>query len=86
MGEEEREKRTEIEAFYIQFGLRVMELRRRKKFSREYLADKAGISPRFLFDIEWGKKGCSAYVFRALADSLGVAADSLIHKNGKSYH
>ncbi|HSP66979.1 MAG TPA: helix-turn-helix domain-containing protein, partial [Bryobacteraceae bacterium] len=38
-----------------QLGRRIGELRREQKFSREQLAQKAGLSTRFLADVEAGR-------------------------------
>ncbi len=71
------------EEFKIRLGKRIMNLRLKKKFTREYLAEKVDISPKFLYEIEMGKKGCSSYILQRLSNALGVSADYLIH-NEKS--
>lgn len=77
------------EKFNLVLGERIMDIRVRHKFTREYLAEKAEISPKFLYEIEMGKKGCSSYVLCRLAEALGVSADfllqneeSLLNQNG----
>lgn len=66
------------EEFYNRTGKRIMELRVRKHFSRECLAEMADISAKFLYEIEMGKKGCSYYVLYMLAQALDVTVDYLL--------
>lgn len=40
----------------IQIGKRIRELRKQQNSTREGLAEKAGISAKFLYEIETGKK------------------------------
>ena len=42
----------EIEEFYIKVGLRIKEIRERKKLTQEELSEKAGISLDYLGKIE----------------------------------
>ena len=37
-------------------GYRIMKIRLERHYSREYLAELADISPKFLYEIEIGKK------------------------------
>lgn len=60
-----------------------MNLRLHKHYTREYLAELAGISTKFLYEIEMGKKGCSSYVVYMLAQALDVSLSSLIQENIK---
>ena len=39
------------------------------------MAECADISPKFLYEIEAGKKGCSVYVLHRIAMSLGVTVN-----------
>lgn len=71
------------EEFKIRLGKRIMDLRHRKKFTREYLAEKVDISPKFLYEIEMGKKGCSSYILQRLSNAFGVSLDYLMN-NEKS--
>ena len=58
--------------FNIQIGKRIKKLRLQREYTREYLAECADISAKFLYEVEAGKKGCSVYVLHRLAISLGV--------------
>ena len=53
------------EKFNIQIGKKIMKKRLQRGYTREYLAEMADISAKFLYEIEIGKKGCSVYVFFA---------------------
>lgn len=68
--------------FTTKIGQRIMDLRMRKKFlkklSREYLAEEADISPKYLYEIEKGKKGCSAYILYRLFNALDISLDYFI--------
>lgn len=46
-------------ADYSEIGFRIMQLRNQQNISRERLADMANISQKFLYEIEFGKKGFS---------------------------
>ena len=59
-------------------GQRIMKLRTQRRYTREYLAEQAEISPKFLYEIEMGKKGCSSYVLYSLARALEVNVECLI--------
>lgn len=63
-------------------GQNIMKLRTQRHYTREYLAERAKISPKFLYEIEMGKKGCSSYVLYSLAYALEVNLECLI-RDGK---
>lgn len=42
--------------FNIQIGKRIKKLRLQRKYTREYLAECADISAKFLYEVETGKK------------------------------
>ena len=44
--------------FNIQIGKRIKKLRLQREYTREYLAECADISAKFLYEVEAGKKGC----------------------------
>lgn len=46
-----------------------------RKYTREYLAECADISAKFLYEVEAGKKGCSVYVLHRVAIALGVTVN-----------
>jgi XRE family aerobic/anaerobic benzoate catabolism transcriptional regulator len=61
-----------------ELGRRISELRRRKGFSREELARRAGLSLRFLASVETGRGNISIARFIALCKALGIQIDNLL--------
>lgn len=59
-------------------GIRIRELRESKKLSREALAEKIDISPKFLYEVETGKKGFSAEILCRLSKELSVSCDYIM--------
>lgn len=53
-------------------------MRKMKKYTREALADKAGISSKFLYEIETGRKNFSADVLCRIARELAVSCDYIM--------
>lgn len=62
-------------------GTRVMQLRTEKKYTREQLADMAGISEKFLYEIENNKKGFSATTLVKLSRALNVSMEYIMIGN-----
>ena len=71
--------------FNTKTGKKIREVRLKRKYTRDYLAVQADISSKFLYEIEIGKKGCSAYILYRLAVALGVKVDCLIAYDGTEY-
>ncbi len=67
-----------------EIGLRIMNLRLDRGYSRERLAELAGISSKFLFEIERNEKGFSANTLVCLADALDVSADYIMKGRGST--
>lgn len=59
-------------------GSRVNLLRKNYKITREKLAEKIDVSPRFLADVESGKVGVSMQTLKNLCISLSCTADYLL--------
>lgn len=59
-------------------GKRIREARIKKKMTQEQLSEKAEIGAYYLGEVERGVKTPSLKVFVAIADALGVSADSLL--------
>lgn len=59
-------------------GFRIMDARISHNYSREYLAEKAKISAKYLYEIEMGHKSCSAYILYCLAKELNVSVEYLM--------
>ncbi len=62
-------------------GRRIKGLRLARKMTREELAEAAELSTSFLYEIETGKKGFSAYTLESLAGALDVQADYILRGN-----
>lgn len=59
-------------------GRRIRELREAHCYSREWFAELADISPKFLYDLEAGNKGCSAEVIYRISKVLSVSVEYLM--------
>lgn len=67
-------------------GSRIMGLRKKKGYSREQLSEMAGISAKFLYDIEIKKVGFSADTLKGLSHGLEVSTDYILFgRSGFSY-
>jgi len=64
-------------------GKRVMQLRLEKRYTREQFAYRAGISEKFLYEIETGKKGFSAVTLMQLSEALDVSMEFIM--TGSNY-
>ena len=63
---------------YTEAGMRIRELRDLHHYSREQLAELTEISPKFLYEIETGKKGFSAYTLLKMSEVLEVPTDYIM--------
>jgi len=61
-----------------EFGLRVAELRRKQRISREELAKRSGLSSRFLADVEGGTGNLSLNKLAGLSKGLNTAPSLLL--------
>lgn len=73
--------RSTYEEFNLKIGRKIMQIRKKKALTREYLAELADISPKFLYEIEMGKKGCSSYILYRISSALDVLPDFLMCDN-----
>ena len=62
----------------IAVGQRIKGLCLNRKMTREELAEEAGMSTSFLYEIETGKKSFSAYTLSNLAKALNVETDYIL--------
>ena len=69
---------------YKEAGERILLTRAMRGYTRESLAEKASISPKFLYEIETGKKGFSAIVLYNLCNALKVDCDYILTGKEKS--
>ncbi len=61
-----------------------MNMREYIGLTREELAERAGISEKFLYEIELGKKGFSVTTLKKLTEALGVSSDYIIFGESKT--
>jgi len=63
---------------YVKMGERISFIRVSRGLSREKLAEEVDISPKFLYEIETGKKGFSVRILYDLCEALGVSSKYLM--------
>ncbi|MCM1236396.1 MAG: helix-turn-helix domain-containing protein [Ruminococcus flavefaciens] len=59
-------------------GERIKLLRIERGYNRKQLAERAGISEKFLYEIEMKKKGFSAKTLSKLSEALEVSLDYIM--------
>lgn len=69
---------------HIEMGMRIWKMRKERRMTRDVLSEKADISPKFLYEIEAGKKGMSAETLLKIALALSVSCDYLLYGDEKS--
>lgn len=62
----------------LAFGRRLYVVRKERRLTREQLAERISVSPRFLADVEYGKTGVSLQTLTSLCRALQVTADYLL--------
>ena len=62
----------------LQIGKRLRRQREKMNLIREEFAEKTGISPQFLAEIENGKKGMSAETLYKICNHFNLSADYLL--------
>ena len=60
-------------------GNRIRELREMHNYTREEMAEMVEISPKFLYEIESGKKGFSSDILCKIARTLTVSCDYIMY-------
>ena len=70
---------------YYETGNRIRSLREEKHYTREKLAEKADLSPKFLYEIEIGIKGFSADTLCRLAEALDVNTDYILFGENETW-
>jgi transcriptional regulator with XRE-family HTH domain len=64
--------------FYDKAGIRIRELREINRYTREEFSELAGISSKFLYEIETGQKGFSADTLYRIAKVLAVPCEYIL--------
>ena len=62
----------------LEIGQRIRDKREKLRLSRECLAERSGISPRFEADIERGIVGPSLTTLKRICEALGISSDSIL--------
>ncbi len=73
--------KVQVGDIYKFAGQRILEMRNMRGYTRETLAELAGISEKFLYEIENGKKGFSAANLYYLSSALEVDVDYILNGN-----
>lgn len=68
-----------MRTIYESMGERIHHMRLMRGYTREFLAEKAEISSKFLYEIETGRKGFSVLVLYNLCQALQVDSDYILH-------
>jgi XRE family transcriptional regulator, aerobic/anaerobic benzoate catabolism transcriptional regulator len=70
--------------FLVAMGKHVREARERRGMARKVLSQNAGVSERYLAQLEAGEGNASVLLLRSVARALGVAVTELIDPRGQS--
>lgn len=62
-------------------GERICSIRKAKGYTRDRLSEKTGISSKFLYEVEKGKKKFSAEALGCIAKALDVSCDYILLGN-----
>lgn len=73
-----------MKEFNKEVGLRIARMRNKIGVSQEVLSGLAGISAKFLHEIECGKKGMSALTLYNIAKALNISTDYLLTGEGNT--
>ena len=65
-------------------GYRIRELREMHNYTREEMAEMVEISPKFLYEIESGKKGVSSEILCKIARKFTVSCDYIMYGEEQS--
>ncbi|MDE6945915.1 MAG: helix-turn-helix domain-containing protein [Anaeroplasmataceae bacterium] len=69
----------ESDELYKEAGVRIQQVRDKRGYTREVLAEMAKISNKYLYEVENGKKGFSAGILVKIAGALEVSCDYILH-------
>lgn len=62
----------------LKIGMRIKKQRQLLEYTREELAERANITPRFCYDLELGNKKMSVDTLYSMRNALHVSADYLL--------
>lgn len=69
---------AETKEINVILGNNIKNMRKKNNITREKLAEKINVSPRFLADVESGKVGVSLATLKSLCYALNISADYLL--------
>lgn len=67
-----------VNPMYSEVGARIYELRTVKGYTRSGFAEKINLSPKFVYEIETGKKGFTVEVLYRISKALDVKCDYIL--------
>ena len=79
----ETEAKRKLKTLDRRIGIRITNLRVKRGYTRDELAEKVGSSCKLLYEIEGNKKGFSALTLYRLSNALGISMDYII--TGKEF-
>lgn len=62
----------------IEMGERIREIRLMRNMTRDQLSTESGLSSKFLYEVENGKKGLSVESLLKIAEALSCSCDQII--------
>lgn len=71
---------------YKEIGERIAQLRVERNCSREAFARQIGVSTRFVYDLEAGKKGFSVGILYHISQALAVSCDYIVTGQKDSHY
>ena len=73
-----------MKEYYEKVGARIKQARITRNISRTDLAIQAGISYKFLYEIEKGRKGFTVYVLNNIVEAIGVSFDYIMNEESRN--
>lgn len=77
------EQEMNEQEFYLWIGKRIRDLREKAGMKKKDLAEKIGISPTFLSNVENDGKKISAFQINRILKALGLTQSDLMDDEGK---
>lgn len=67
-----------MDKFNVKIGKKIKEKRTEQRLTRDALSFDCGISSKFLYELEIGKKGMSAKTLYKITRALNISIDALL--------
>lgn len=71
-------EQADMKKFRDTFGANIQHVRTKKNMSQELLARRAGITPKYVKQLENGEKNASLDVIVSIANAFGITANELL--------